>query len=267
MIILENNTAKLNDIVFENRNKSYGAYAIRSTYDNTLLKSLGITGLIFASISLIAMALNNTSPVENKLDPGTNLTTTTISCPFIALPPEKIEINLPKQHTSSGVKTIAVNTIIKDETTQQKKDPIQTIESSNGIEGKKTDPDDMQTTGGGNSENPEINNPTSGMGKSVAPEIAPDVMPSLENMASFLQKNLKYPNLASSSDVSGKVIVNYIIDEEGKIISATILKGIGYGCDEEALRVIKLMPKWKPGMKNGKPIKVSFSQAIIFTLQ
>ena len=92
-------------------------------------------------------------------------------------------------------------------------------------------------------------------------------MPSFDNMASFLHKNLKYPTMAISENISGRVVVNFIIDETGNVEKATILKGIGYGCDEEALRVIKLMPKWNPGMVKGKPVKVSFSLPIVFRLQ
>jgi protein TonB len=63
------------------------------------------------------------------------------------------------------------------------------------------------------------------------------------------------------------VAVNFIVDEEGKIIETKIIHSVGFGCDEEALRVIKLMPKWKPGLMNGKPVKVSFNQVITFRLQ
>jgi len=92
-------------------------------------------------------------------------------------------------------------------------------------------------------------------------------MPSFPGMAKFLRDNLVFPRTALENDISGKVAVNFVVDEEGKIIQTKILKGVGYGCDEEALRVIKLMPKWKPGIKDGKPVKVSFNQVFVFRLQ
>ncbi|MEO8761773.1 MAG: energy transducer TonB, partial [Bacteroidia bacterium] len=73
--------------------------------------------------------------------------------------------------------------------------------------------------------------------------------------------------MAREADISGKVYVNFIIDENGNVLKSTILNGIGYGCNEEALRVIKLMPKWTPGMNNGKRVKVSFNQIIYFMLK
>lgn len=266
MNMLENNIAKLNDIVFENRNKSYGAYAIRSAYDNTILKSLSITVLIFASISALAMVLNNTVDEDKKADIGTNIPTTTTICTFIVLPPEKIEASIPKQKVASAPIAHAVSTIIKDETIEKKKDVIQTTDATNGTEGKKTNPDELVGDG------PEVKNPSTGkepegLTKSAAPVLMPDVMPKFNDMPGFLRKNLRYPAMALDGNVSGRVIVNFIIDEKGNIEKATLLKGIGYGCDEEALRVIKLMLKWEPGIFNGKPVKVSFNQAIVFRLQ
>ena len=269
MIIIKNNTAKLNDIVFENRNKNYGAYAIRSNYDNTLLKSLGITSLIFVSISVIAMLLNNTVAIEKKIDIGPNIVppTITYSVPIDVTPLTKPKTDSPQQSSASASKTTAVSTVIKDVITEQKKEAVQTLDNPNNTEGKKANPD--ATTGiGKDPKAPDTGNePTEGLGKTGAVDMAPDVLPKFDGIGPFLQKNLKYPGFAVEANVSGKVIVNFVIDEEGKIISATILKGVGYGCDEEALRVIKLMPKWTPGLKNGKPVKVSFSQAIVFRLQ
>ena len=266
MNILENNIAKLNDIVFENRNKSYGAYAIRSAYDNTILKSLSITMLIFASISALAVVLNNTVEEEKKADIGTNIPTTTTVCTFMVLPPEKVEASIPKQKAASAPIAQAVSTVIKDETIEKKKDVIQTTDATNATEGKKTSPDETIGDGvdaknpGGEGKEPE------GLAKSAEPIMAPDVMPSFD-LVPFLKKNLRYPEMAKAAGISGKVVVTFIIDEEGNINKATLFRGIGGGCDEEVMRVIKLMPKWNPGMFKGMPVKVSFNQAIDFRLQ
>jgi protein TonB len=82
----------------------------------------------------------------------------------------------------------------------------------------------------------------------------------------YLQKNLKYPEQARRMNVEGKVFVQFVIDKDGSPTDITVLKGIGSGCDEEAVRVIKNMPKWQPGKQRGKPVRVRMSLPITFRL-
>jgi protein TonB len=82
----------------------------------------------------------------------------------------------------------------------------------------------------------------------------------------YLQKNLKYPEQARRMNVEGKVFVQFVIDKDGSPNDITVLKGIGSGCDEEAVRVIKSMPKWTPGKQRGRPVKVRMSLPIVFKL-
>lgn len=84
---------------------------------------------------------------------------------------------------------------------------------------------------------------------------------------SYLQKNIKYPPVARENGISGTVYVNFVVTETGAITDIKILRGIGGGCDEEAVRVIKAMPSWKPGKQRGKAVKVSFNCPINFKLR
>ena len=83
----------------------------------------------------------------------------------------------------------------------------------------------------------------------------------------FLQDNIKYPQMARESGIQGTVYVTFVVEPNGSVSDVRILRGIGGGCDEEAIRVIKLMPKWEPGMQRGKPVRVQFNMPIKFTLQ
>lgn len=87
-----------------------------------------------------------------------------------------------------------------------------------------------------------------------------------EAMMKFISENLQYPKTASEMGISGKVILQLVIDKEGKVSDVKVLRGIGGGCDEEAMRVVKLMPAWKPGTQNGKPVTVYFILPILFNL-
>lgn len=82
----------------------------------------------------------------------------------------------------------------------------------------------------------------------------------------FLQQNIKYPQMARESSIQGTVFVTFVVERDGSVTDVRVLRGIGGGCDEEAIRVIKAMPKWQPGKQRGKPVRVQFNMPIKFTL-
>ena len=83
----------------------------------------------------------------------------------------------------------------------------------------------------------------------------------------FLYSEIKYPSMALENRIQGLVVVQFVIDEQGKITNPTITRGIGGGCDEEALRVVQSMPKWKPGKQRGRPVKVRYNLPVRFQLK
>lgn len=83
----------------------------------------------------------------------------------------------------------------------------------------------------------------------------------------YVQKNLKYPGQARRMNIEGKVFVQFIIDKDGSITKVKAIKGIGAGCDEEAVRVISGAPKWNPGKQRGRPVKVRMTLPITFKLR
>ncbi|MCK4360962.1 MAG: energy transducer TonB [Bacteroidales bacterium] len=83
----------------------------------------------------------------------------------------------------------------------------------------------------------------------------------------FLNENIAYPTMARESGIQGRVYVTFVVERNGIVTDVKILRGIGGGCDEEAIRVVKAMPKWIPGKQRGKPVRVQFTLPIKFTLQ
>lgn len=83
----------------------------------------------------------------------------------------------------------------------------------------------------------------------------------------YLGKNISYPQLARESNIQGTVYVTFVVEPNGSISNVKTLKGIGGGCDEEAIRVVKNMPSWKAGKQRGKPVRVQFNLPIRFILQ
>ncbi|MFZ4401250.1 MAG: energy transducer TonB [Bacteroidales bacterium] len=82
----------------------------------------------------------------------------------------------------------------------------------------------------------------------------------------FLIKNLVYPKTARETGIEGTVFISFVVETDGSISHSKVIRGIGGGCDEEAIRVIKLMPKWEPGKQSGKNVRVQFNMPFKFTL-
>jgi periplasmic protein TonB len=88
-----------------------------------------------------------------------------------------------------------------------------------------------------------------------------------QGLLKYISKKIKYPRAAVNEQVEGIVVVSFVVNRQGEITDATILKGLGYGTDEEALRVINSMPNWTPGRQNGKPVAVRYTLPIRFSMK
>lgn len=97
-----------------------------------------------------------------------------------------------------------------------------------------------------------------------------DVMPQppggMSGLMAFMMENLKYPEQAKEKGVEGVVIVSFVVQQDGSISNTEILKGIGAGCDEEAIRVVKAFPNWTPGEKDGKKVNTQIQLPVKYKL-
>jgi TonB family protein len=100
----------------------------------------------------------------------------------------------------------------------------------------------------------------------TAVEQEPTFPGGLDKFYMFLQHNIRYPYEAVKYKVQGKVFVSFVIEKDGSLTDIKVLRGIGSGCDEEAVRVVSICPKWNPGMQNGRPVRIQYNVPIGFTL-
>ena len=98
-------------------------------------------------------------------------------------------------------------------------------------------------------------------------ERMPEFPGGMNALQEFLAKNTRYPEDAKVTGIQGTVYLYFVVEKDGSISNIKTLRGIGGGCAEEAERVLKSMPKWKPGNQFGKPVRVSFNVPVIFRLQ
>ena len=98
-------------------------------------------------------------------------------------------------------------------------------------------------------------------------EEMPEFPGGMNKLAEYLAKNIKYPQMARESGIQGRVFVNFVVEPDGSVSNVTVMRSLGGGCDEEAMRVVKSMPKWKPGKQRGKAVRVSYILPVNFKLQ
>jgi len=260
----EVHSTRWEDIVFENRNKGYGAYLIRNIYAKHVVISSLITILLvsfilaFPAISSFFKSQEDTEEVELKSVKYTDLA-----------PPPPIDKNTPpppKLDVPPPVKTIIKflpPKVTEKEIVEEEKMP--TIEE---VKQNDTGAETIEGTGEVVFEEPveEVMKESDEDKIFTVVEQQAEYPGGLESMMKFLQKNMKYPAVARRMGVEGAVYVSFVIDREGNISDIQIVKGISPECDKEALRVVKLMPLWKPGKQNGKAVRSRFVLPIKFKL-
>lgn len=95
----------------------------------------------------------------------------------------------------------------------------------------------------------------------------PEFPGGIEALMKFLQQNIKYPQLARENNITGKVYVTFVVERDGSVTGVRVLRDIGGGCGQEAVRVVKSMPKWTPGKQRGKAVRVQYNLPVNFSLR
>ncbi|MDB5240239.1 MAG: TonB family protein [Spirosoma sp.] len=93
----------------------------------------------------------------------------------------------------------------------------------------------------------------------------PEFTGGMRALGEYMTANVRYPEAARASRIEGRVFVNFIVRKDGHITDVNVLKGIGFGCDEEAIRVVSAMPNWKPGTQSGRPVNVKYNLVVRFS--
>jgi protein TonB len=261
----EIDTLRWDDIVFENRNKTYGAYFIRNIYQKHVVIAVLITILIvgfilaFPSISELLKSKDDTEEAVLKSVKYTDLA-----------PPPPIDKNTPpppKLDIPPPVKTIIKflpPKVTDKEIVEEEKMP--TLEE---IKQNDTGAENIEGTGEVIFDEPVEEVVKEANDDDViftVVEQQAEFAGGFESMAKFLAKNMKYPAVARRMGIEGSVFVSFVIDKEGNISDPQVIKGISAECDKEAVRVVKLMPPWKPGKQNGKAVRCRFVLPIKFKL-
>ena len=264
------------DILFDNRNKAYGAYELRKNYHKRLKKSMMIVAtllLITVSAPIVASMFDKPIVIDLPNDEPRIIKNVEVIIP--KEPEAKVPEAKPLKPTDP-VNTIANTTPIIEvanevndadlpPTKEALKDAVSGIENK---EGEGTEVLDLPNNDGeGTAVIPQEPAPND---NEIFDDVDVSQMPEFpggeEELMRYLAQNIQYPKQALDGNTEGRVLIGFVVNKEGEIDDVKVLRSIGDGCDEEAVRVIHKMPKWKPGKNNGKLVNVFYNLPVTFQL-
>ncbi|TCC91859.1 energy transducer TonB [Pedobacter frigiditerrae] len=261
-------------LVFQNRNKNYGAYALRSESSSIMTKALLIVVPVFVLLFVGPMIYAQMQPVEPKVTQVV-MNTEDIE-PIHEMKKEEAKKEEPKQEEPAPQEPVKTKAFVApvvvadpiDDTPPPTSVELQTaVIGSTNLEGKdgKGNADPAPTTGGGFGTGTEGESDTK-IYETSGIEKFPEFPGGMAAWAKFIQKNLRYPYMAQENEVQGKVYISFVIEKDGTLSDVKLVRGIGYGCDDEAMRVIKKSPKWEPGKQNNTNVRVRYNMPINYTI-
>lgn len=267
------------DLVFENRNQSYGAYVLRKESGNYLRNAVIIAVFLFAGsivissvVSKISNKLKNAVVAAEKPDDIFKVTKVDIlKPPAVKIPKTNEVIAKPIQSQRFNQVNYKTPHVVIDTKPTEDLPDISILKKS--LIGSETVTSGADAPSNANGTNAQASgNISRDVGDKDVFSTAdflekyPEFPGGMQAWQKFLSKNLRYPYLAQENQISGRVFVSFIVERNGEITDIKIVRGIGGGCDEEALRVIKKSPLWTPGFQNGRAVRVAYTIPIYFKM-
>ena len=254
------------DLVFENRNKAYGAYEVRKSYSNNLVTgfsvSIGLSILVFI-IPILSFFMSEDIVANPKPIDTEDEIIVFEQKPYIPepLPPQPqvrqtaaaaVSENLQVQVTTAEVETIIPTNA----------DIVTSAHTGDDAGNGETTP--YTGTDQGVVELPsDLSAPTSPV---TICEIMPAYDGGLDALYEFIKRKVRYPASARRLGIEGTVYVSFVVNSEGKVVDVKTVRGISAECDKEAERVISLLSQWKSGVQNHRPVSVRMTLPIKFQL-
>ncbi len=252
-------TLDFDDLLFEKRNKSYGAYQLRRKYNAVVIAGIIIGSLLVSSAVVLPFVLSGKS--DKVVRGGGNYVQ--VSMDALQTPPEDVYVPPapPPPEASSAQEIVKyVPPVVVDSLISNADQPPTADELAASADGEKEDAimtgsgDDMSVGDGSETDEPFF---------------VVEVMPSFKggDLAKFqdwVGKRTNYPQAAVDNKIRGTVFLTFIVEKDGTVSSVTIVKGVHPLLDDEAVRVISESPKWTPGYQRGQPVRVRFSIPLNF---
>jgi protein TonB len=245
----------LDDLAFEGRNKEYGAYYLRKNYRKRLTQS-GIAAtlllLLLVSFPILHDLIENPAVVNDMMP--------VMEFYDLGQPPDDDLYALAKTAEVPPPVVEKVPVVVDSVKVEEQK--VEEVKPKPEQEPERLD--SAKGTGG------EGNQQGIGPGDDTGIYTTIDVYPRFpggdQARFAFLRSQVRYPEAAIKAGVQGVVVVVFVIEKDGSVSNVDVSKPIGGGCDEEAIRVVKLMPRWDPGKRSGKAVRVLVKMPIVFRI-
>lgn len=257
----------MEDLIFKFRNKSYGAYVIRMNYNQNMSRAILLAVTLFVLIICL--------PILSNAGKNDSISDEVCDDPIIVyeMPVEIFKKNKQSSNTKPAVpqpkkslnsfKVTADSIPLKDITEKAQDISEEVGEGSAGVSQSSTD-------GIGDGGTPQDGSSGTSPNKTIEPVVYAEEMPSypggMSAMYDFIRKNLHYPKIALENGIEGTVLIQFIVSSEGKIDQIHCIRPIGGGCEDEAQRVVQLMPTWRAGKIRGKSVPVIYTIPMKFVL-
>lgn len=269
-------TANMDDILFENRNKEYGSYVLRKEYDKNVRNGLIVGTLLFLLIVLIPVISDAVNRLRGSMVDEETIVLIDLAPPppLTDEPPPPPPPEVPPPPPPSKPTIRFTPPVVKADEEVVDEEPPPVIEELKDVA--------ISTkTQEGNEDGVDLGILDDYGDGPVAPPVVEvkkeEIFTRVEQMPQFgsgekelleyLAKNIKYPAIARENGIQGTVVIQFVVDKDGRVTEPTVVREVGGGCDEEALRVIKNMPKWIPGKQQGKAVKVRYTLPVRFRLE
>ena len=253
------------ELVFAKRNKEYGAYYIRQHNAEDTVKAMGITFVGITTLFIAGSIIMSTTAIKPPVAPPLVETIVQIT----QLKP----IEPPKTQPMQAAKPVSMQQFLVPVVTAAATTTMPSL-----VENIAIGPENITTPGGEGIVNVPVDAGPVGITPATpAPvdnairsttdlDVMSEPIGGATAWGKFLQKNLRYPDEAIDKGVAGKVWVSFVVEKDGQLSNIVIDKGIGYGTEEEALRVLKMAKAWKPGLQSGQPVRVKYKLPLSFVL-
>ncbi|QNL48563.1 energy transducer TonB [Olivibacter sp. SDN3] len=263
------------DLVFNNRNKAYGAFIIRKKANEDLTRALFFGTLVFISGIVLPMII--TRQIERDL-PTVPADENTVVLEDVQLLTKKENIQLLPISADAGARVkedkvrflqpkVVSQQLIVDEmpNLEKLKNASPAPQSVVGDPTAHIYVDD--TKAGATDHLGAVTESTDETDLFISVEVDPLFPGGMKAFANYVAKNYRFPSQAKERALKGRVILSFVVERDGSLTHIKILRDLGWGTGEEAVRLLQSSPKWKPGIQNGRAVRVSYSLPIDLQLQ
>ena len=248
------------NLLFEKRNRDYGAYQLRKKYNSVVVAGVILTTLLVSAAVLLPFLL---SPDSDRILSG-RISYIPVQMENLDQPMEKIIVPPPPppseekriEEVVKYIPPVVVDTVIEPETSQKTTDDFLAQTTNTNIE----------TKGAGTGEDLLFGQDGT---ETDAPFFFVEVMPlfkggDINKFRDWVQRRTNYPQIAIDNRIKGRVFLTFIVEADGSVSNVTVVKGVNPIIDIEAVKAIQASPDWSPGLQRGRPVRVRFSMWLNF---